>query len=118
MTTMPELKIADNTQVIYDTITDQIKGHAIENGELSILEAGCGRRWPFDLEDVHFTLTGIDCDQDALNARKSVVNDLDEAILGDLRTADLPNSKFDIVYCSYVLEHIIGAEAVLSKFLR
>src|SRR6185437_11416268 len=73
-------------------------------GPLRILEAGCGRDWPLHVS-VPYTLTGLDLDPDALAAR----TDLDEAIIGDLRTAELPAHSFDVVYSAFVLEHVSGA---------
>ena len=82
-------------------------------GPLRILEAGCGRDWPLHVS-VPYTLTGLDLDPDALAAR----TDLDEAIIGDLRTAELPAHSFDVVYSAFVLEHVSGAEQVLERFLH
>jgi SAM-dependent methyltransferase len=80
---------------------------------LQILEAGCGRYWPLRLS-VPYTLTGIDADPDALAAR----SDLRHAILGDLRSAEFPPQSFDVIYCSFVLEHVSGAQQVLERFER
>jgi SAM-dependent methyltransferase len=63
------------------------------------------------------TLTGIDIDQDALNIRKRG-NDLDVAILGDLRTVECCEESFDVIVCNFVLEHIDGAERVLDNFTK
>lgn len=82
-------------------------------GPLRILEAGCGRDWPLRLK-VPYTLTGLDLDADALAARK----DLNEAIVGDLRTAEFPAHSFDVIYSAFVLEHVQGAEQVVERFLR
>lgn len=82
-------------------------------GALRILEAGCGRRWSLDLQGVEFSLTGIDLNDLALRARK----DLDETIVGDLRTATIPASHYDIVYSSFVLEHVAGAEIALDNMV-
>ena len=79
---------------------------------LRILEAGCGRHWGLKLA-VPYTLTGIDLDREALAAR----TDLDRTIVGDLRTAEFPPGSFDVVYSSFVLEHVRGAEQVLERFL-
>ena len=38
--------------------------------------------------------------------RRTVQKDLHKAILGDLRTLHLPNDAYDVVYSSFVLEHI------------
>jgi SAM-dependent methyltransferase len=84
-------------------------------GPLEILEAGCGRQWQLKLS-VPYRLTGIDTDADALKARLEDKRDLDEAILGDLRTAKLAAGRFDVIYCSWVLEHVDGAERVLENF--
>lgn len=82
-------------------------------GPLRILEAGCGRRWPLNLTVQH-ELIGIDLDAEAMAARQ----DLDAAILGDLRNHEFPDSSFDVIYCSYVLEHVPGAARVMANFSR
>jgi 2-polyprenyl-3-methyl-5-hydroxy-6-metoxy-1,4-benzoquinol methylase len=48
----------------------------------------------------------------------NVAKDLDEIIVGDLRSVQLPDSGYDVIYCSYVLEHITGAEGVLGNFKK
>jgi SAM-dependent methyltransferase len=82
-------------------------------GPLRILEAGCGRLWPLKLA-VPFTLTGVDLDPDALAAR----TDLDQAVLGDLRTVEFAPHSFDVIYSAFVLEHVQGAQRVLERFAR
>jgi SAM-dependent methyltransferase len=93
-----------------------IKQKATDGLPLHILEAGCGQYWPLDLKDIQFTLTGNDVDKDVLHLRKAKHNDLDEMIAGDLRSLDLERNRYDVIYNSYVLEHIDGAEGVLEKF--
>jgi 2-polyprenyl-3-methyl-5-hydroxy-6-metoxy-1,4-benzoquinol methylase len=93
-----------------------IKQKAINRSPLHILEAGCGQYWPLDLKDIQFTLTGVDIDEDALQLRRSRYNDLSKIIVGDLRSVDLQKNRYDVIYNSYVLEHIDGAEGVLDKF--
>ena len=105
----------DDHKAIVARHIEQQKGRAV--GPLNILEAGCGRGWPYRLADVPMTLTGIDMDEEALAARKRN-GDLDVGILGDLRGISLPESNFDIIYSRFVLEHVLGAEAVLDNFLR
>jgi SAM-dependent methyltransferase len=88
-----------------------IRDHARSSpGPLHILEAGCGRRWSLNLTGVDFHLTAVDLNADGIHAR----TDLDEAIVGDLRTVPLPARSYDIVYSSFVLEHVPGAERVLD----
>jgi SAM-dependent methyltransferase len=85
---------------------------------LRILEAGCGRRWPLRLKDFAYTLTGIDVDEAALEIRKSIHNDLHEVVVGDLRTARFDDGAFDVIFNSFVLEHIQDAQRVLENFVR
>src|SRR5438045_2919145 len=93
-----------------------IKQKAVERSPLRILEAGCGQFWPLDLKQLQFTLTGVDTDKDALQLRRARYNDLTETIVGDLRSVDLEDNTYDVIFNSYVLEHIDGAERVLEKF--
>ena len=101
-----------------DTMANHIKQEAVSKGALNILEAGCGAEWGLDLEGVQYTLTGVDIDKDGLDIRMTQRRDLDIAILGDLRTVSLKESEYDVIYSSWVLEHIDGAEGVLENFLR
>jgi len=93
-----------------------IKQKANDGSPLHILEAGCGQFWPLDLKGIPFTLTGVDIDKGALELRRTQYNDLTEMIVGDLRSVDLEKNKYDVIYNSYVLEHIDGADRVLAKF--
>jgi 2-polyprenyl-3-methyl-5-hydroxy-6-metoxy-1,4-benzoquinol methylase len=99
-------------------IADHIRELSCGAGSLSILEAGCGTRWGLNLKGVRYTLTGIDLDKRALDLRINQEKDLDVAICGDLRTLILEESKYDVIYNSYVLEHVAGAEDVLTNFVR
>jgi len=85
---------------------------------LDILEAGCGRQWALNLDGAPYKLTGIDLSEEALHYRKATVQDLDVAIRGDLGTVQLDESVFDVIYCSYVLEHVVGVSQVLENFDR
>jgi SAM-dependent methyltransferase len=93
-----------------------IRQKASDGMALHILEAGCGQYWPLDLKDIQFTLTGNDIGKDVLDLRKAKHNDLNEMIVGDLRFLDIENNRYDVIYNSYVLEHIDGAELVLENF--
>jgi SAM-dependent methyltransferase len=93
-----------------------IRQKAINESPLQILDAGCGLHWPLDLRGIQFTLTGVNIDKNILDLRKLRSNDLNEMIVGDLRSIDIEKSKYDIIYNSYVLEHIDGAERVLDNF--
>jgi SAM-dependent methyltransferase len=88
---------------------------AAEGGPIKIIEAGCGRAWGLSLEGVNYHLTGIDVDAEALRARRDEGGDLDEAIVGDLRTTTLDAESYDVIYCAFVLEHIHGAQDVVDR---
>lgn len=91
--------------------------HKSRGSALRILEAGCGARWPLKLEGTPFRLTAVDIDVHALERRKTEIRDVDEIQVGDLRTPNLfPPASFDVIYNSFVLEHISGAEQVLDHF--
>jgi len=96
-----------------DIVTGLVSARA---APIEILEAGCGRTWSLALPGVQYRLTGVDLDADALEARKTLARDLDEAIVGDLRTVSLGGRRFDVVFCAYVLEHVEGAQAALENF--
>jgi SAM-dependent methyltransferase len=98
-------------------VAQHIHDYATQSGEVEILEAGCGSGWPYSIPDIKFKLTGVDLDQNALDNRKRQ-GDLDECILGDLRTAEFHDESFDIIYSRFVLEHIQQAEIVLDNFNR
>jgi SAM-dependent methyltransferase len=85
---------------------------------LEILEAGCGQQWDLDIGDGGYVLTGIDLDAEALRIRRDETKDLHEGIVGDLRTADFGQRTFDVIFNSYVLEHVPGAQQVLENFNR
>jgi SAM-dependent methyltransferase len=85
---------------------------------LNMLEAGCGRQFHLDMTGIRYRLTAVDVSEEAIRLRKQEQDELQEIAVGDLRTIEFPESTYDVIYCSYVLEHINGAEEVLNKFDR
>jgi SAM-dependent methyltransferase len=83
--------------------------------EITILEAGCGRKWPLNLTGVEYRLIGLDLNEKSLEIRVNEMKDLDEAIVGDLHEIDLGDRKVDVVYNSFVLEHVEDADKVLDN---
>lgn len=111
-------KILPDEPAADQIVADRIRRYAHGKGQIEILEAGCGRRWPYRLHDVRYVLTGVDVNEDALRIWQEEKKDLDHVILGDLRTVRLEEHHFDIVYSAFVLEHIAEAELVFANFLR
>lgn len=84
---------------------------------LTILEAGCGRRWELQLDGLDYKLVGVDLNADSIRLRQETMDDLDEVIIGDLRTVPLEREGYDVVFCSFVLEHVEDAENVLDRLI-
>ena len=97
---------------------DAMRAHAARLGRpLAILEAGCGQRWNVDLTGIAYTLTGVDLDAAAIELRIQRMHDLDFAIVGDLCTLELPKASFDVVFSSFVLEHVPRADVALANMI-
>ena len=112
------MQVIDDYEIEQKQLERYLENEAVGGSALKVLEAGCGREWYLRPAGVALELTGIDLDETALNYRLTVKSDLQEAIVGDLRTTQLPPEAFDIVYCSFVLEHIWGAEEALDNMLQ
>jgi SAM-dependent methyltransferase len=112
------MKVLNQPQAEWRLVEACIRGRVPQGRVMQILEAGCGRHWVFRMPDVAYELTGIDLDAAALEARKTVKRDLHHAFVGDLRTVQLESGHYDVIYSSFVLEHIPGAERVLENFTR
>lgn len=110
VTLVPQSSGRTDTAAFESYVRDYADGRPIR-----ILEAGCGRRWELSLDGVEFELVGVDINPESLRLRMEKLQDLDKAIVGDLRTVELDEASFDIVFCSFLLEHIEGAEQVLDR---
>lgn len=83
--------------------------------DITILEAGCGRKWRLKL-GTRYRLIGIDEDETALRLRAEQIGDLDDYRVGSLVDAEFEPRSFDVIYCSYVLEHAVGVDRILDNF--
>lgn len=115
---MKPIKLLNNYREEREILEQFIKQKAVDGSPLEILEAGCGQRWYINLNDIQYKLTGVDLDKDALEIREKKFQDLDRAIVGDLRTINLEENKYDVIFNSFVLEHIENAEQVLNNFSK
>jgi SAM-dependent methyltransferase len=112
------LEIKEDRGQELEMIESLIRKQASHNEPIRILEAGCGSHWPFRLEEIQYTLTGVDVDRVALEIRKNTLSDLHEAIEADLCSVDLGADRFDVIYCHFVLEHIKRADVVMKNFVK
>ncbi len=78
----------------------------------TVLEAGCGSVSHLSLP-VGAHLVGIDISENQLRRNKQ----LHERILGDLATYPLPSSRFDLIVCWDVLEHLPDPTRALDNML-
>lgn len=101
-----------------DALKDYVRHSLAPRAPLEVLEAGCGRNSELGLEGVPHRLVGVDVDVDALRWRREKWGDLDEEIVGDLRTLEFAAESFDVIFSAWVLEHVDGAETVLDNFVR
>ena len=114
MTTAPTLRPQAMARSDSELFEQRIKAYAATRDRtIRILEAGCGRRWSLDLTGVRFSLTGVNINSDCMKAR----HDLDCQIVGDLRSVELDPDAYDVAFCSFVLEHVEGAEQVLTRLI-
>jgi SAM-dependent methyltransferase len=113
-----EIEIRPDERAVDHTVLDYIRSYAQGRDEIGILEAGCGRRWPYDLSGLRYVLTGVDVNADALRIRQQEKKDLHHIVLGDLRTVHFERQCFDIIYSAFVLEHVPQVAQVLANFLE
>ena len=115
---LPRIRLLGSLAEETGILAEHVRRKASPHRPLNILEAGCGNSWDLDLAGVPYVLTGVDVDEAGLHLRMTEQGDLDEAIVGDLRTVVLEENRYDVIYNSFVLEHIEEAERALDNFLR
>jgi SAM-dependent methyltransferase len=98
-------------------MVEYLRAYPPKDAPFQILEAGCGRYWHPGTVFEGQVITGVDLDEQAMKFRMTEQGDLDVAIHGDLTTVDLPKDSYDLVYCSYVLEHVHEPEQVMDRFV-
>lgn len=127
---MTDIRLEDELKILMNVLpysleevartSNFVKDHFAERRHetLKILEAGCGQVWWLDLNGLNYELTGVDLSREAVELRQQKFNDLDQVVIGDLLTVEFPNDGFDVIYNSYVLEHVDEAERVLENFYQ
>ncbi|MCO6006730.1 class I SAM-dependent methyltransferase [Actinoallomurus purpureus] len=102
-----------------DLFHERVREYADERPfeRLRVLDAGCGRNAPLDLDAADCHVTGVDVDLPDVRAGVRVRRDLDAWHLGDLRTVPMPPRVYDVVHAPYLIERIPHAELVLDRFV-
>ena len=112
-----EITWAENSDLAFEQLTVSLRqALAGRSTPLRIIEAGCGRKWALGDLSTEMHITGIDLDPEALRLRIEQRKDLDVAIHGDLMEVDVPPGSCDMVFSSYVLEHLRRPAAALDRF--
>ncbi len=112
-----ELTWADNSDVAFERLTASVKrALADHTPPVRVIEAGCGRKWGLGDVGTEIHLTGIDLDPEALRLRVEEKKDLDVAICGDLMEVQVATGSYDMVFSSWVLEHLEHPDAALERF--
>lgn len=98
---------AVSPEVAIRRLSAAVKAASSGPTDLRVLDAGCGADssragFPIPMAFQSAHVTGIDVAQDVLD-RNSL---LDERIVGDLETVELPAGSFHVVVCWDVLEHL------------
>jgi SAM-dependent methyltransferase len=80
---------------------------------IKALEAGCGSFSHIDMGKSAY-IVGIDISKKRLKENKV----LNEKILGDIQSYDLPISEFDVIFCWDVLEHLEQPKKALKNLIK
>ena len=98
------------------------RSYAAENSgqQITILQAGCTTAEDLDTEPLsaagaRLSISMVDEDNEVTRAAVAQHQSMRGAILGDLRTVQLPPRAYDIVHCSLLLGRIENAELVLDR---
>ena len=59
------IRVLPDEPAVDEIVRARVRSYARDKGRIHILEAGCGRRWPYRFHDVEFVLTGADICQSA-----------------------------------------------------
>jgi SAM-dependent methyltransferase len=113
---MPGVKVLPRDETLA-LLNRQIRDKAAA-GPLRILDAGCGDDIRFDVSGLDYTLVGVDIDPEVIAQRRARGYPNEELHCADLATVDLPDGAFDLIYNSYLMEHVSGAETVMNNFAR
>lgn len=78
---------------------------------VQMLDAGCGKKREVSVADECYVV-GVDISAAEISANERI----DEAIVGDIQTCELGESRFDVIMCWNVLEHVEEPTKALLNF--
>jgi SAM-dependent methyltransferase len=99
------------TREPFAMLQQELDQRLTDRTRLRVLEAGCGSISRLRFPDDSY-LIGIDVSE--VQLRKNPY--LQEKLLGDIETYDLPASSFDVIVCWNVFEHLPHPERALARF--
>ncbi len=105
-------KAANTFKEELDKVRLVVKKLLSDKESIRVLEVGCGSSSFIKLNQNTY-MVGIDISEKQLQ-RNDILN---EKILGDIQTYDLPHSEFDLIVCWWVLEHLQYPEKALINCL-
>jgi SAM-dependent methyltransferase len=97
---------------IFDEVQSRLVDLLGHVDPVRMLDAGCGSGRMIPVADNCYVV-GIDIEPGLLDRNRG----LDEALVGDLNTYELPREDFDAVFCWDVLEHLTAPEHALLSFV-
>jgi SAM-dependent methyltransferase len=81
----------------------------------TVLDAGCGRGGVIELYwDKVRQAVGLDADLPSLREHRC----LEELVAGDLKRLPFPAACFDLIMCSWIMEHLTRPDAVFEELAR
>jgi SAM-dependent methyltransferase len=117
--TAATLTFAHGHREAYDQLTQAVRDNLpAHDGTIKVVEAGCGRAWTLGDLGARTHILGIDLDGEALRLRAEQQGDLDEILHGDLMEVRLNPSEYDLVFNSFVLEHLEKPADALDRFFK
>lgn len=94
-------------------VNEIVREYFEDQQEVRILEAGCGSATHIELLE-NYKVTGIDISMKQLERNKHI----SEKICADLETYLFKSQSFDIIICSYLLEHLKYPQKVMQNFIK
>jgi SAM-dependent methyltransferase len=87
-----------------------LEAHLPRRDRIDVLDAGCGSQFPFDLKHAAH-ITGIDVSIESMKRSHG----LDAYVVGDIQRHAFGDSKYDLIVCMNVLEHVPQPDRAIAN---